>query len=74
MIKEKITITKQQSKKLISKRDKVYESVKMPISEQFIYTVKVCGTGSHISLPRRWLGRTVIVKIEEVIDDDAEDV
>ena len=39
---------------------------KDPISEEFFYTVKICGTGSHISLPRRWLGKTVRVKIEEV--------
>ena len=37
-----------------------------PTSEEFLYNVKVCGGSCHIMISRRWLGKQVRVKIEEV--------
>ena len=47
-------------------RERILEAKKEPISEEFIYTVKMCGTGCHVLLPRRWLGRKIRIKIEDV--------
>ena len=40
-----------------------------PESEEFLYLIRKCGGSSHIQLGKRWLGRFVKVKIEEVKEE-----
>lgn len=40
-----------------------------PLNEEFTYIVKKCGGSSHISLGKKWLGKLVKVKVEEINDD-----
>jgi hypothetical protein len=42
---------------------------KEPLTEEFRYLVKNCGDSSHIPLSRKWLGKFVNVKVEEVREE-----
>jgi hypothetical protein len=51
--------------KQIRMREK-HNTGREPLVEEFRYLVKNCGDSSHIPLSKKWLGRFVHVKVEEV--------
>ena len=55
---------KTSNKKVKQKTD--MNSTKNPTMIEYLYQVKVCGGSCHVQIPRRWLGKLVKVKIEEV--------
>jgi putative transposon-encoded protein len=42
---------------------------KKVLSEEFEFTVQPCGNSSHVRLSKKWEGKRVRVKVEEINDD-----
>lgn len=37
-----------------------------PLSEEYIINVSACGNSAHVRVAKKWIGKRVKIKIEEV--------
>jgi putative transposon-encoded protein len=40
---------------------------KKVVNEEFEFTVQACGNSAHVRLSKKWLGKRIRVRIEEIV-------